>query len=170
MNYSHRFFSIVILLLAVFLVKAEVPELKLSSNTKLINPAKLNGKETLTCTASDKAAKFIKSDVAEVRIYVKNEFYNTPFYLVDNQFNALHLNAFGSLAGKLVFTLPLKQLFSKPGNGTSYKWTWDARPESPSSPLKDVKGKKVRNLKCWCIITANGKNYSSQVISFKVTQ
>lgn len=67
-----------------------------------------------------------------------------------------------------VFTASLEDLFTLNPAQTPYRWKWAGRAKAPVSPIADVAGEKVKNVKCWAIIRVGQQNYSSDTTTIQI--
>ncbi|MBS1772070.1 MAG: hypothetical protein JST82_04375 [Bacteroidetes bacterium] len=98
----------------------------------------------------------------EVYFYAQNDLKKIPMQLLLNK-KPMKLGGPGtmlSIKGKDIF------FTADPGNG--YSWIWNGRAKAPLSPITDVNGQKVKNVKCWLILRSGDKKYYSDTVTIAI--
>lgn len=126
----------------------------------------------LSCSASGRVLKCKGGDV-QVAFYAQNDLRQVPMQLYkedDSLQNVQSLRKAKKNKYYPVFSASLEQLFTLNPAQTPYRWKWGGRAKAPVSPVADVAGGKVKEIKCWAIVRAGNKTYTSDTTTIQVQQ
>jgi hypothetical protein len=125
----------------------------------------------IKCFATKEVLSLIKTP-QRFSFYAMNDVYGVPMELTlkGKQIRPKAILPAKNSNTYIIFTAPMDQLFFLQPSASQYKWKWKARAKAPASPVVKKAGQEVKRLKCWFILKADNKLFTSDTVSISIQQ
>jgi hypothetical protein len=112
--------------------------------------------------------RLLKGKLSGFGFYAMNDIRNVPMELTADGKPLPFTSAANKGGEAMLFTAQLKDIFLLHAADSHYRWKWHARAKAPVSPVADVAGQKVKQVKCWFTLQVNQQHYSSDTVSISI--
>ncbi len=145
------------------------PALKITYTGKTYNKASGTANGIIKCHRPDSLTQR-NTPNSVLRLYVMNDARNIPMELMYRSapLTPRALSTRKPTGDVIMFIAKANDIF-RPDSANGYSWKWKGRAKCPKSPTDDYNGTPVKKLKCWYVLQAREKTYTSDTLTIEVT-